>query len=126
MTLKGRRGQVCFGWLLIRSSAGQIVGGGGGVGQSGERQSTRRGYVHLSLKPAGRLAILSHASLLIGLFLLLIAPYIAMVCYQKKNLMFSTPLIVPFISSYWDTQADKGVLPHWSFRDIEPPTHSSP
>ena len=95
MSFKRRRGQVCFGWLLIRSSAGLIVGGGG-VGQSGKRGSTRRGYLHLSLRSA---AILSHASLLIGLFLLLIGPCIAVVYYQKKNLMFSTPLIVPFIGS---------------------------
>ena len=116
---------MCFGWLLIRSSAGRIVGGGGGpIGQ--EAIHKKRLHVHLSLSRAGRLAILSHASSLIGLFLLLIAPCIAVVYYQKKNLMFSTPLIVPFIRSYWDTQADKGVLPHWSFRDIEPPTHSSP
>ena len=79
-----------------------------------------------SLSLSTRLAILSHASLLIGLFLLLIDPCIAVVYYQKKNLMFSTPVIVSFISSHWDTQADKGVLPHWSFRDIEPPPHSSP
>ena len=121
---------MCFGWLLIRSSAGRIVGGGVVlvvVGQSGKSQSTRRGYVHLSLSLNPTcLAILSHASLLIGLFLLLIDPCIAVVYYQKKNLMFSTPVIVSFISSHWDTQADKGVLPHWSFRDIEPPPHSSP
>ena len=79
----------------------------------------------LSLSPAW-LAILSHASLLIGLFLLLIASCIAMVYYQRKNLMFSTPVIVSFINSYWDTQADKGLLQHWSFRDIEPAGHSSP
>ena len=119
---------MCFGWLLIRSSAGRIVGGGGGgggpIGQEAIRK--KRLHVHLSLSRPGRLAILSHASSLIGLFLLLIAPCIAVVYYQKKNLMFSTPLIVPFIRSYWDTQADKRVLPHWSFRDIEPPTHSSP
>ena len=34
--------------------------------------------------------------------------------------MFSTPVIVSFTSSYWDTQADKRLLQHWSFRDIEP------
>ena len=95
--------------------------GGGPIGQD----PIHKKRLHPPLSQPG-LAILSHASLLIGLYLLLIAPCIAMAYYQRKNLMFSTPVIVSFTSSYWDTQADKRLLQHWSFRDIELAGHSSP
>ena len=57
-------------------------GGGRPIGQ--EPIHKKRLHPPLSLSPAW-LAILSHASLLIGLFLLLIASCIAMVYYQRKN-----------------------------------------
>ena len=138
MLKKGEKDEVAKGaegasvlWLaanpfICRADSrwwGGAGGGGGPIGQ--EPIHKKRLRPPLSLNPTC-LAILSHASSLIGLFLLLIDPCIAVVYYQKKNLMFSTPVIVSFISSHWDTQADKGVLPHWSFRDIEPPPHSSP